>query len=346
MAHERDVVIVGAARTPIGSFQGALAAVPAPRLGAVAIARRSSAPRSPRDAVDEVFMGCVLPAGVGPGARAPGGALRRAARRRSRARRSTRSAARACKAVIARGAQAIAAGDADIVVAGGMESMSQRALLPAAGARPGTGWATAQLIDAMIHDGLWDAVQRTSTWAAAPSCAPRRRASRASAQDAYAAESYRRALARDSRGPLQGRDRRRSRSRSARADDRRRRRRGAGRAATSRSWPACGPRSRRTARSPPATPRRSTTAPRRWCWRPATRRSARPDAARAASSAGGGHAQAPEWFTTAPAGAIETALQARRAGTQATSTCGRSTRRSRWSSMANNQHARPRPGAG
>src|SRR5438067_1866387 len=64
-SHMRDIVIVGAARTPIGSFMGSLGAVPAPRLGAVAIKEALARARVAAADVSEVFMGCVLPAGVG-----------------------------------------------------------------------------------------------------------------------------------------------------------------------------------------------------------------------------------------------------------------------------------------
>ena len=151
----REVVIVGAARTPIGSFLGSLAAVPAPRLGAVAI--RAALLRAGVDpaAVDEVVMGNVLQAGVG---QAP---ARQAARYAgipdgTPAWTLNKVCGSGLKAVIS-AAQAIALGDADVMVAGGMESMSNVPYYDTQAAHRRRAWATSTLVDGMVHDGLTDA---------------------------------------------------------------------------------------------------------------------------------------------------------------------------------------------
>ena len=135
-------------------------------------------------------------------------------------------------------------------------------LLPKA--REGYRLGHAQVIDSMINDGLWDAYKNVHMGDCAELCAKEKGITRAD-QDAFAAESYRRALRAQAEGKFKRRDRPGRDRRSARArppSSPTTRSRGA---ATSRSWARCGRRSRRTARSPPATRRRSTTARRRWC---------------------------------------------------------------------------------
>ena len=150
----REVVIVGAARTPIGSFLGSLAAVPGsaarrggdPR-GARARRRRPGVGRRGRD-------GERPPGRRGAGARPAGGHLRRRSPRRSPCWTLNKVCGSGLKAVIS-GAQAIALGDADVVVAGGMESMSNVPYYDRA-ARAGVRMGNVELVDGMIHDGLWD----------------------------------------------------------------------------------------------------------------------------------------------------------------------------------------------
>ena len=148
---KRDVFIVAAVRTPIGSFQGALADVPAPRLGAAAIEAAMTRSGLPGAAVDEVYMGNVLSAGVG---QAPARQAARFAGIPDKVPATTVS--KVCgsglQAVIL-GARSILLGDSEVVVAGGMESMSQAPyLLPTA--RAGFRMGNAQAVDSMIHDGL------------------------------------------------------------------------------------------------------------------------------------------------------------------------------------------------
>src|SRR5262249_32318899 len=149
----REVVIVGAARTPIGSFLGELSSVTAPKLGSIAIQAALERAGIPADSVGEVYMGCVLPAGVGQ-APARQAALGAGLPRSVTCTTVNKVRGSGLKAAIL-GAQAILSGDTDIVVAGGMESMSQSPyLVPKA--RDGFKFGHQQLLDSMILDGLWD----------------------------------------------------------------------------------------------------------------------------------------------------------------------------------------------
>src|SRR5512142_1687256 len=149
----REVVIVGAARTPIGSFLGSLSAVPATRLGAIAIrealARAGVAP----SAVDEVIMGNVLQAGEGQ-APARQAAIFAGVPEKVPCWTLNKVCGSGLKAVIS-GAQAIAVGAAEVVVAGGQESMSNVPYYDRA-ARAGVRMGNVELVDGMIYDGLWD----------------------------------------------------------------------------------------------------------------------------------------------------------------------------------------------
>jgi len=192
----RDVVIVGSARTPIGAFQGELASLPAPRLGAAAIRAALGRSRVPGDQVGEVYMGCVLAAGQG---QAPARQASMAAGIPPSVGAVTvnKMCGSGLKAVVF-GANAIAAGEHDVVVAGGMESMSQAPyLLPRA--REGYRLGHAQVIDSVIQDGLWDVYGNVHMGDCAELCARERNITRAD-QDAFAAESYRRALAAQAAG--------------------------------------------------------------------------------------------------------------------------------------------------
>jgi acetyl-CoA C-acetyltransferase len=195
----REVVIVGAARTPIGSFLGSLAAVPATELGAVAIRAALGRAGVKGDEVQEVFMGCVLPAGLGQ-APARQAALGAGLPRATPCTTVNKVCGSGLKAVVM-AAQAIATGDVDVAVAGGMESMSNVPhLLP--GVRGGVKMGNITALDSMVHDGLWDVYSNQHMGSCAELCARERRIDR-QAQDAYAAESYRRALAAQAAGHLQ-----------------------------------------------------------------------------------------------------------------------------------------------
>src|SRR5512138_1721662 len=186
----REVVIVGAARTPIGSFFGSLAAVQATRLGATAIRAALQRAGIEPGAVDEVVMGNVLQAGVGQ-APARQAALFAGLPEKVPCWTLNKVCGSGLKAVIS-GAQAIALGDAEVVVAGGQESMSNVPYYDRA-ARAGVRMGNVELIDGMIYDGLWDAYGQHHMGICAESCATTQGISRA-AQDEYAIESTRRAI--------------------------------------------------------------------------------------------------------------------------------------------------------
>jgi len=186
-----DVVLVGAARTPIACFQGALAKVPAPQLGARAIAAALERAGLDPDAVDEVIMGQVLGAGVG---QAPARQAARAAEIPDSVHALTinKVCGSGLKAVML-GRQAIQLGESDVVLAGGMESMSCAPyLLP--GARAGLRMGPGHVVDAMIHDGLWDPYNDQHMGCFGDRCAVEEGFGREE-QDAYAARSYQRAQA-------------------------------------------------------------------------------------------------------------------------------------------------------
>lgn len=192
----QEVVIVGAARTAIGSFLGELAAQTAPQLGAVAIGEALARARvNPAD-VSEVLMGCVLPAGIGQ-APARQAALAAGVPKEVPATTVNKVCGSGLKTVML-GAQAIATGQADVVVAGGMESMSNAPyLMPKV--REGYRMGHQQVLDSLIHDGLWDPYGNVHMGVCAELCAREKKIDRA-AQDAHAAESYRRALEAQAQG--------------------------------------------------------------------------------------------------------------------------------------------------
>jgi acetyl-CoA C-acetyltransferase len=186
-----QTVILSAARTPIGSFGGTLAAVPAPRLGAVAVVEALQRSGVEREQVDEVILGCVLPAGLGQ-APARQAALFAGLPEGVGCMTINKVCGSGLKAVML-ASQAIQCGDARVVVAGGMENMSQAPyLLPQA--RTGYRLGHGQIIDSMLHDGLWDVYNDYSMGCAAELCSRELKISREQ-QDAYASESYHRALA-------------------------------------------------------------------------------------------------------------------------------------------------------
>src|SRR5512138_3443551 len=186
----REVVVVGAVRTPIGSFLGSLAAVPAPRLGAIAIREALRRAGVEPSAVDEVVMGNVLQAGVGQ-APARQAALYAGLPEKTPCWTMNKVCGSGLKAIIS-GAQAVALGDADVVVAGGMESMSNVPYYDRS-ARNGARMGNVELVDGMIFDGLWDVYNQQHMGMCAEHCATTQGISR-SAQDEYAIESTRRAV--------------------------------------------------------------------------------------------------------------------------------------------------------
>lgn len=186
----KDVVIVSAVRTPIGSFLGSLSTVPAPLLGAAAIKGALEKINLNPEMVDEVLMGNVVQAGVGQ-APARQAAIYAGIPNTVPCTTINKVCASGMKAVM-QAAQAIQLGDADIVVAGGMENMS---LIPHYyRARTGTKFGAITLEDGMQKDGLVDAYDKNAMGVCADACATEYGFSRED-QDAFAVQSYERSKA-------------------------------------------------------------------------------------------------------------------------------------------------------
>ncbi len=186
-----NAVIVAACRTPIGAFNGSLASLTAPQLGAIAIKEAVNRAGIPPESVSEVIMGNVLAAGEGQ-APARQAALFAGLPQSVPCMTINKVCGSGLKSVML-AAQAIMAGDADIVVAGGMESMSNTPYLLDR-ARTGYGFGHAKLIDSMIKDGLWDVYNDYHMGSAAELCARECNITR-EMQDEFAVMSYKRALA-------------------------------------------------------------------------------------------------------------------------------------------------------
>ena len=184
------VVIVSAARTPIGSFLGSLSTVPATKLGATAIKGALAKINLDANEVDEVIMGNVVQAGNGQ-APARQAAIYAGISDNVPATTINKVCASGMKAVM-QAAQAIKSGDADVVVAGGMENMS---LIPHYfHARSSTKFGPSKMLDGMQVDGLVDAYSQEAMGVCADACATEYEISRED-QDNYAIESYRRSTA-------------------------------------------------------------------------------------------------------------------------------------------------------
>ncbi len=196
MTARSPVYIVSAARTPIGSFLGTLSAVRAPELGAVAIRGALARATLGPDAVEQVFMGNVLSAGVGQ-APARQAAIFGGIPNTVPATTVSKVCGSGMEAVIF-AAKTIAIGDADVVVAGGMESMSN-APYYLDRARTGYRMGDAKLVDGMILDGLWDPYGNVHMGSCGDRCASEHKVTRAE-QDDFAKESFRRALAAQKEG--------------------------------------------------------------------------------------------------------------------------------------------------
>jgi acetyl-CoA C-acetyltransferase len=186
----RDVVIVGAARTPIGSFLGSLASVTAPKLGATAIKAALERAGVSANDVGLVHMGSVLQAGVGQ-APARQAALFAGLPQSVPCVTVNKVCGSGLEAVLGV-ARAIAAGEIEVGVAGGMESMSNAPHL-LRNSRSGTKMGPLETVDSMVNDGLWDPYSNQHMGNCAELCAKDKNISRA-AQDEFAAESYKRAL--------------------------------------------------------------------------------------------------------------------------------------------------------
>lgn len=187
---ERQAVIVGAVRTPIGFFNGTLSALSAPQLASRVIAEALRRARLDPESVEQVIMGNVLSAGLGQ-APARQAALGAGLPQTVGCLTVNKVCGSGLKAVML-AERAIVSGEADVIVAGGMESMSNAPyLLPKA--RRGYGAGHDVLIDSMIHDGLWDVYNDFHMGSGAELCAKKYRITREE-QDDFAILSYTRAL--------------------------------------------------------------------------------------------------------------------------------------------------------
>jgi acetyl-CoA C-acetyltransferase len=195
-----DAVILSAARTPTGKFLGALKALPAPELGAIAVREAVARAGVAREAIDECILGNVVSAGLGQ-APARQAALRAGLPETVGALTVNKVCGSGLKAVML-AAQAVRLGDAGVVVAGGMESMSNTPYaLPRV--REGLRMGNGQIQDLMIQDGLWCAFEQCHMGLSGEVVAEEYAVTR-EAQDAWAAESHRRAAAATAAGWFRG----------------------------------------------------------------------------------------------------------------------------------------------
>ncbi len=191
MSEVKEVYIIDAVRTPVGSFMGALSTIPAPKLGSIAIKGLIDRNNLKSDSVDEVIMGNVIQAGEKQ-APARQAALYAGLDNSVECMTVNKVCGSGLKSVTL-AAQTIALGDADVIIAGGMENMSQIPYLLQK-AREGFKMGDQKIIDAMLCDGLLDAYENTHMGNYAELCAREYKVTRED-QDDFAEESYRRALA-------------------------------------------------------------------------------------------------------------------------------------------------------
>jgi len=187
----KEVFIVSAVRTPMGSFGGSLASVSATKLGAAAIKGALDRIQLDPNQVNEVIMGCVLQANLG---QAPARQAAKFAGLPDGVACTTvnKVCASGMKAIM-QGAQSIMLGDADVVVAGGMENMSQVPFY-SENLRWGNKYGNVSMIDGLAKDGLTDVYNNYAMGVAADMCAKECNISRED-QDAFAIESYKRSAA-------------------------------------------------------------------------------------------------------------------------------------------------------
>jgi len=193
------VVITSAVRTPIGNFMGGLSGFSATELGALVIAEAIRRSEIEKESVDEVIMGNVLPHGLGQNP-ARQASIKAGLPMGVGALTINKVCGSGLKAVML-AAHAILAGDAEVVVAGGMESMS-RAPYYLDKARDGYRLWDGKLIDAMVHDGLWDVVNDFHMGYTADLVAEKFKVSRED-QDIFAVESNEKALRATAQGKFE-----------------------------------------------------------------------------------------------------------------------------------------------
>ena len=182
-------VIVSAARTPMGSFNGSYSSIPATKLGSLAIAEAVKRIQLPGDRIDETLMGCVLSAGLGQ-APARQAAIGAGLPHSVGAVTVNKVCGSSLQAVMM-ATRAIALGEAKVMVAGGMENMTRAPYLLEK-ARQGYRLGHGELTDSVIKDGLWDVYNQFHMGNAGELCAAKYRLSRQEVDD-FALESYSRA---------------------------------------------------------------------------------------------------------------------------------------------------------
>jgi len=189
VSEKKQAVIASAVRTPMGSFHGVFSPLAATKLGSIAIAEALQRIHLPPERVDEVYMGCVLSAGLG---QAPARQASIGAGIPSSVGATTinKVCGSSLKAVIM-ASQTIALGEARIVVAGGMENMTRAPYLLEK-ARQGYRLGHAELVDSLVKDGLWDVYNNFHMGHAGELCAEKYQLTRNELDD-FALESYRRA---------------------------------------------------------------------------------------------------------------------------------------------------------
>jgi acetyl-CoA C-acetyltransferase len=191
MSSQSEAVIISAVRTPTGKFQGTLSPFQATDLGAIAVREAIRRAGVKPEEVDEVIMGCVIQAGLGQNP-ARQAALRGGVPFGVSAVTVNKVCGSGLKAVMM-ASQSVLLGDADVVVAGGMESMTNAPyLIPEA--RKGYRLGNGELVDAMIHDGLWCAFENYHMGNTGEVVADRYQVSREE-QDQYALNSHKKASA-------------------------------------------------------------------------------------------------------------------------------------------------------
>ena len=189
MSKSQQAVIVSAVRTPMGSFSGVFSPVPATKLGSLVIAEALKRIQLPTDRVDDVYMGCVLSAGLGqaPARQASIGA----GIPHSVGATTVNKVCGSSLKTLIMAVQAIALGDAKIVVSGGMENMTRAPYLLDK-ARQGYRLGHAELVDSLVKDGLWDVYNNFHMGDGGELCAAKYQLTRREVDD-FALESYRRA---------------------------------------------------------------------------------------------------------------------------------------------------------
>ena len=187
---KKEVYIISAVRTPMGSFLGAFASIPATQLGSIAIKGALEKSAVPVDAIDEVFMGNVLQAGTGQ-APARQAALGAGLNQNVPCTTINKVCASGMKSIML-GAQSILAGDNHIVIAGGMENMSQTPHYM--DGRNGTKFGNITMLDGITKDGLLDVYSKVPMGNCAELCAKEYNITRED-QDNFAITSYKRAAA-------------------------------------------------------------------------------------------------------------------------------------------------------